>query len=119
MTSPSVPVFDSVRPAPPRRTGLLDGPPEEAFDRALAALGEPARAPLARRLLNRYAPGQLEAEASAEMWREWLRKNRPYLFFSDAGGYRWYLDPLAKRRGIPSERLRGPARATLPALQGG
>jgi hypothetical protein len=96
-------------------------PPEALafFDRALAALGEPARALLARRLLNRYAPGQLEAEASAEMWREWLRKNRPYLFFSDTGGYRWHIDPLAKRRGIPSERLRGPARATLPALQGG
>ncbi len=34
-------------------------------------------------------------------------------FFSECGTYRWYIDPLAKRRGIPSDQLRGPARASL------
>jgi hypothetical protein len=28
------------------------------------------------------------------------------------GGYRWYLDPLAKARGVPTARLRGPMRAS-------
>ena len=52
--------------------------------------------------------------ASAADWSAWVEKSRPYLFFSDAGGYRWYMDPLAQRRGISTADLRGPARATPP-----
>jgi hypothetical protein len=32
-------------------------------------------------------------------------------FLSDSGGYRWYIDPLAKKRGVKSSELRGPLRA--------
>jgi hypothetical protein len=66
----------------------------------------------ARKLLDRYVPEGPGRDAPAERWNAWLKENRPYLFFSDPGGYRWYLDPLAKRRGVPSADLRGPARAT-------
>ena len=41
-----------------------------------------------------------------------MKENRPYLFFSDQGDYRWYVDTLARKRGIPSQDLRGPARAS-------
>lgn len=84
------------------------------FERAAAALGEPERAALARRLLGRYASDGPGADATAEQWRAWHRENGAYLFFSDTGGYRWYVDPLAQRRGVPTAQLRGPARATLP-----
>jgi hypothetical protein len=83
------------------------------FDRALAALSEADRAPTARRLLGRYAPDGPGADAPAERWGRWLEENKAYLFFSDTGGYRWYVDPLARRRGIATAVLRGPARATL------
>jgi hypothetical protein len=84
---------------PPARLDFLD--------RATAALADPDRAPLARTLLGRYAP-----DAPAGEWVSWLKQNRDYLFFSDAGGYRWYVDPLAKKRGVPTARLRGPDRAS-------
>jgi hypothetical protein len=83
------------------------------FDRAIAALrgqGQPAAA--ASRLLVRYAPDGPGGDASADKWAAWWAENRPYLFFSDVGGYRWYLDPLAKNRGVPTSKLRGPDRAS-------
>jgi hypothetical protein len=86
-------------------------------EKAAAAPDEGARAALARRLLARYAPDGPGAEASAARWRSWWEKGKDYLFFSDTGGYRWYLDPLAQKRGTPTAKLRGPARATLPPPQ--
>jgi len=86
----------------------------EFFDKAIAALSDPD-AP-ARNLLNRYVPEGAGKDASAETWRAWLKENQPYLFFSDTGGYRWYVDPLAKKRGVATAQLRGPARATKPAV---
>jgi len=82
------------------------------FAKAIAKLPDLASATKARELLQRYAPDG-PAAGSAEEWTAWWETNRPYLFYSEGGGYRWYIDPLAKRRGIPSDKLRGPARATL------
>ena len=81
------------------------------FPKALARLGDPASAAKAHELLRRYAP-ESPATGSAAEWTRWWETNRSYLFYSEAGSYRWYIDPLAKRRGIPSDKLRGPARAT-------
>ena len=50
--------------------------------------------------------------AGAADWTQWWETNRPYLFYSDVGSCRWCIDPLAKRRGIPNDKLQGPARAT-------
>jgi hypothetical protein len=84
----------------------------EFFDKAIAALRSGSQGgKRARRLLAEYAP--LDASNStADQWEAWLRDNRDYLFFSDQGDYGWYIDPLAKKRGIPSRELRGPARAS-------
>jgi hypothetical protein len=81
------------------------------FPKAIARLGDSASAARARELLKRYAPDG-PATSSVTEWADWWETNRPYLFYSEAGSYRWYIDPLAKRRGIPSDKLRGPARAT-------
>ncbi len=83
------------------------------FDRAISSLRGPGGSgTAARRLLGRYAPEGPGPDAPADAWAAWWSENRPYLFFSDVGGYRWYLDPLSKRRGVPTSQLRGPARAT-------
>jgi hypothetical protein len=87
--------------------------------RASAALNDPKRSKLARSLLTRYVPEGPGPEADVERWRIWVDDNKAYLFFSDAGGYRWYLDPLAKKRGVPSAQLRGTDRATLPEVTRG
>jgi hypothetical protein len=85
----------------------------EFFDRAIAELGRSGpEAERARRMLRRYAPEGPGHDATAQAWAEWWKANAPYLFFGEAGGYRWYLDPLARARGIPTARLRGWARSS-------
>jgi hypothetical protein len=65
----------------------------------------------------RYAPDGPGEKASARVWSAWFKENGDYLFFADVGGYRWYLDPLAKARHEPMEKLRGPARGNHPKLK--
>jgi hypothetical protein len=86
----------------------------EFIEKAIAALDAADRAPAARSLLARYVPDGPGASGNSATWRAWWEGNRPYLFFTDTGGYRWLIDPLAKKRGIPTEKLRGRARASLP-----
>jgi hypothetical protein len=95
----------------------LGVPPNRAefFSKAIAALaGQKDPAGRARQLLERYAPEGPGAGATAADWQSWWRENKPYSFFSDSGGYRWYIDPLAKHRSVPTIDLRGPARADAP-----
>jgi hypothetical protein len=81
------------------------------FAKVTAALSGGWSAERARHLLRRYAP-QGPASGDGAAWQKWWEENRPYLFFSDSGGYRWYVDPLAKKRKVPSARLRGADRAS-------
>jgi len=83
----------------------------EFFDQTIAALAS-EKSQRAAKLLARYAPTDAGQPESASGWTAWLKANRAYLFFSDQGDYRWYVDPLAKRRGIPTAELRGPKRAS-------
>jgi hypothetical protein len=82
------------------------------FDRAIAALSDAGEASHARRMLARYAPDGPGRDATRQAWSDWCKANADYLFFGEVGGYRWYLDPLAKARGVPTARLRGPMRAS-------
>jgi hypothetical protein len=87
------------------------------FDRAREALASPDKTVRARalRLLRRFVPEgpqvEVEAEAAPQEWTDWIHSRKDALFFSEVGGWRWYLDPLAVSRGIPSAALRGTARA--------
>lgn len=90
----------------------------EFFAKAIAALPETdERSERAQRLLRRCAPeGPINASpaTAVQEWNAWWEQNRDYLLYSEAGGYRWYVDSLARKRGIPTAQLRGPARADLP-----
>ena len=79
--------------------------------KTIAALREDKTKAIATTLLVRYAPDGPGTNADADTWEHWWRENSPYLFYSELGCYRWYIDPLAKKRGIPTRDLRGPARA--------
>jgi hypothetical protein len=82
----------------------------EFFEKCISAL-EGSNAASAKTLLSRYAP--LARRESAADWKKWFAENKEYLFFSDQGDYRWYIDPLAKKRGVPSAQLRGVLRASI------
>ena len=59
----------------------------------------------ALRLLKRYVPNGPKSDREA--WKDWYGENQPFLFATDFGHYRWYVDPLAKERGVPTRDLRG------------
>jgi hypothetical protein len=84
----------------------------EFFSKTIKALGRVGDAEKALRLLRRYGPAETQSLESVQEWKEWFDVNASFLFFSDQGDYRWYIDPLAKKRGIPSSQLRGSARAS-------
>lgn len=82
----------------------------EFFDSALVELRAGGTAAnRARRLLDRYVPSGPKS-GSADQWDAWWRENQAYALASDSGDYCWYIDPL-KKRGVPSDKLRGPMRA--------
>ena len=85
------------------------------FDKAFADLRSDDKAAAARalRLLKCYVPTGPRSDF-ADAWESWWRENQPFAFASDAGDYRWYVDPLAKKRGVPVGELRGPRRADRP-----
>lgn len=85
----------------------------EFFPQAIEAMKDDDRRESAAEVLARYAPQGPGAAASREQWQTWWQENGSYLFYSEMGGYRWYLDPLAKKRGIPTKDLRGPERADV------
>ncbi len=84
---------------------------------AAAVLTDSKRAGQMKKVLVRQITMGPGIGASSEAWRTYLEEERPYLFYSEQGGYRWVVDTLAKSRGVPSENLRGPERATIVELQ--
>jgi hypothetical protein len=99
------------------RVGNRDVAMLDRCAKALRAGGDEAAR--ARQVLARYVPdgpraggaaGDGSAEANA--WAEWIEEHRPFVFFTDVGGYRWYVDALAKARGVPTAELRGARRVT-------
>ena len=81
------------------------------FEKCAAKL-DGSQATIATEVLRRYAPTETANLKTSGDWTQWFKENRDYLFFSDQGDYRWYIDPLAKARRTPSAQLRGPARAS-------
>jgi hypothetical protein len=67
----------------------------------------------AQRLLERYVPIGPSA-GDSDAWASWWKENQRFAFASDSGDYRWYIDPLAKKRGVPTREMRGPKRASQP-----
>ena len=83
----------------------------EFFPKIITAMCDRHTKAKAASVLARYAPEGPGPNASANAWQDWWEGNASYLFYSEMGCYRWYLDPLAKKRGIPTKDLRGLARA--------
>lgn len=66
------------------------------LDRCVELLQKEGEAERARRLLKRYTGLAFEEPAK---WKEWLEANRPRLFFTDLGGYRFVVGSEAEAGG--------------------
>jgi len=62
----------------------------DALQRLIGLLQDQTHADTARGLLARYTN---ESFASAEQWQQWLTANRDRIFFSDVGGYKFFVAP--------------------------
>jgi hypothetical protein len=58
----------------------------------------------ALRLAGRYLDDNAGKDGVSAI--AWIRSNRPYLFFSDAGGYRWFVDLNAQRAAASKGKAR-------------
>lgn len=103
-----------------QRLGLMPAK-IEFFESALIMLEQPgADHSTVYALLKRYVSDGPAGDVTSTdnkwvaEWRQWLAENRDYLFFSDSGGFRWYIDRLAKRKRIPTQQLQIQDRATKP-----
>jgi hypothetical protein len=65
----------------------------EFLERCVADLEKANQPERALRLLRRYTNENFETAAK---WRAWLNQNRNRLFFSDVGGYKFFVGPVAK-----------------------
>jgi len=87
----------------------------EFLPKTIAALSNEKTKTTAARLLDRYVDGSARADVQdVQDWGKWWKENSRYVFYSELGRYRWYIDPLAKKRGVATKDLRGPARADAP-----
>lgn len=66
----------------------------ELLERCITLLEKGEKVELAQRILKRYTN---ERFTDAKEWKDWLEKNRERLFFSDVGGFRFYVAPKAKQ----------------------
>lgn len=60
------------------------------------------RDPVGRALLSRYVPAARDVPADA--LAAWHDSVRPFLYFTDRGGFEWRVDEPARRAGVPRER---------------
>jgi hypothetical protein len=64
----------------------------ELLDRCVKMLEQNDQPELAARILKRYTT---EDFGQPDEWRAWLKQNRERLFFTDMGGYKFMVNPMA------------------------
>jgi hypothetical protein len=70
--------------------GLRSNRSVETLDKLIALLDDKAHAETARQLLARYTN---ESFRSPEQWRQWFDSNKGKFYFSDVGGYKFFIVP--------------------------
>jgi hypothetical protein len=70
--------------------GLKSNRETETLERLISFLEDEKHADTARLLLARYTS---ESFQTAEQWRSWFRDNKDRFFFSDVGGFKFFVVP--------------------------
>jgi hypothetical protein len=75
------------------------------LDWLLESLGKDPADAMALKLATRYLDGDAGKDGRRAV--AWIDANRPYLFFSDTGGFRWFVDTNAQRAAKPVDTAGG------------
>ncbi len=75
-----------------KELGLQSNRTVETLGKLIELLDDPARSETASRLLERYTD-QYRISNSVEQWRTWFAENKERIFFSDVGGYKFFVMP--------------------------
>jgi len=70
--------------------GLTSNRTPETLEKLIELLGSPQQSEVALRLLERYTGRSF---VSAERWQQWFETNRERFFFSDIGGFKFFVRP--------------------------
>ncbi|OHB65490.1 MAG: hypothetical protein A2Y77_11060 [Planctomycetes bacterium RBG_13_62_9] len=84
-----------------RLLGLESNRKVDTLLRLIELLNDSQRAATARKLLDRYTDRAFE---TSQQWRHWFDENEDQVFFSDVGGYKFFV--------VPEGYLIGPDRET-------
>jgi hypothetical protein len=79
----------------------------ELLDRCVSLLEKGENVDVALRVLKRYTG---ESFAEAREWKAWLEKNRGQLFFSDAGGFKFFVAPPPRKPAAATPLAEPPPR---------
>lgn len=95
--------LEYLHPAPPNNLLAVDEDVKslglsnrkiELLQRCIDLLEKGEKVDLAQRILKRYTN---EKFTDAKGWKDWLEKNRERLFFSDVGGFKFFVAPKGKQ----------------------
>ncbi|MHC4510241.1 MAG: hypothetical protein ACYTAO_15020 [Planctomycetota bacterium] len=75
-----------------KELGLESNRTAETLGKVIDLLGDRRQAEKARHLLERYTD-QYKYISSAEQWQQWFNENKDRIFFSDVGGYKFFVVP--------------------------
>jgi hypothetical protein len=70
--------------------GIKSNRKVETLDQLVKLLAQPAQAATALQVLQRYTGLRL---TTPQQWQQWLAANRARVFFSDVGGYKFFVMP--------------------------
>ena len=62
----------------------------ESLQKIITLLGEKDKAETAQKLLNRYTQ---QSFTDQTQWQKWFDSNKARVFFSDVGGYKFFVIP--------------------------
>jgi hypothetical protein len=74
-----------------KKLGIPSNRKIATLEKLIELLDDPEKAPTAKIALGRYT--NMSPETPPEQWRQWLQQNRDRIFFSDFGGYKFFVAP--------------------------
>jgi hypothetical protein len=91
--------------------GSISNRKPETLKTLISLLRDPQKEQLARKLLSRYTD---EKHSTPEEWEAWLKESEDRIFFSDVGGFKFFVMPKGYLELPPRIELKNEVPLKLP-----